>query len=132
MIYRFGDYELDTQLFELRSAGSPLPLEPKVFDLLTHLIRSRDRVVTKQELLTHLWPQQFVSDAALNYCIMAARKAVGDSGRGSGSSGRCMSAAIASSPPLRSASRTRWNVQGSWQMRCPWMPAPRRRRSTGP
>ena len=56
MIYRFGDYELDTQLFELRSAGTPLPLEPKVFDLLTHLIRHRDRVVTKQELLTRLWP----------------------------------------------------------------------------
>jgi len=82
MIYRFGDYELDTQLFELRSVGIPLPLEPKVFDLLTHLIWNRDRVVTKQELLTHLWPQQFVSDAALSYCIMAARKAVGDSGRG--------------------------------------------------
>jgi DNA-binding winged helix-turn-helix (wHTH) protein len=81
MIYRFGDYELDTQLFELRSAGTPLRLEPKVFDLLIHLIRYRDRVVTKQEILTHLWPQQFVSDAALSYCIMAARKAVGDSGR---------------------------------------------------
>jgi DNA-binding winged helix-turn-helix (wHTH) protein len=82
MIYRFGDYELDTQLFELRSAGTPLQLEPKVFDLLAHLICYRDRVVTKQELLTHLWPQQFVSDSALSYCIMAARKAVGDSGRG--------------------------------------------------
>jgi DNA-binding winged helix-turn-helix (wHTH) protein/tetratricopeptide (TPR) repeat protein len=81
MIYRFGDYELDTQLFELRCGGTPLQIEPKVFDLLTQLIRARDRVVTKQELLTHLWPQQFVSDSALSYCIMAARKAVGDSGR---------------------------------------------------
>jgi DNA-binding winged helix-turn-helix (wHTH) protein len=82
MIYRFGDHELDTQLFELRSSGTPLQLEPKVFDLLAHLIRYRDRVVTKQELLTHLWPQQFVSDSALSDRIMAARKAVGDSGRG--------------------------------------------------
>jgi tetratricopeptide (TPR) repeat protein len=49
---------------------------------ITRLIRHRDRVVTKQELLTHLWPQQFVSDSALSYCIRAARKAVGDSGRG--------------------------------------------------
>ncbi len=57
MIYRFGDYELDTQLFELRCGGLPLPLEPKVFDLLAHLIRYRDRVVTKPELLTLLWPQ---------------------------------------------------------------------------
>ncbi len=81
MIYRFGDYDLDTQLFELRCGGTTLQLEPKVFDLLTQLIRARDRVVTKQELLTHLWPQLFVSDSALSYCIMAARKAVGDSGR---------------------------------------------------
>ena len=81
MIYRFGDYELDTHLFELRCNGTPLPLEPKVFDLLTYLIRYRERVVTKQELLVELWPHQFVSDAALSYCVMAARKAVGDSGR---------------------------------------------------
>jgi DNA-binding winged helix-turn-helix (wHTH) protein/tetratricopeptide (TPR) repeat protein/class 3 adenylate cyclase len=81
MIYRFGDYELDTQLFELRCGGLPLPLEPKVFDLLAHLIRYRDRVVTKQELLTLLWPHQSISDAALSYCVMAARKTVGDSGR---------------------------------------------------
>jgi DNA-binding winged helix-turn-helix (wHTH) protein/class 3 adenylate cyclase len=81
MIYGFGDYELDTQLFELRCAGTPLKLEPKVFDLLAHLIRHHDRVVTKQELFAHLWPERFISAAVLDYCIMAARKAVGDSGR---------------------------------------------------
>jgi DNA-binding winged helix-turn-helix (wHTH) protein/tetratricopeptide (TPR) repeat protein len=80
MIYRFGDYELDTQLFELRFAGTPLKLEPKVFDLLAHLIRHHERVVTKQEIFAHLWPDQYTSEAVLNYCIMAARKAVGDSG----------------------------------------------------
>jgi DNA-binding winged helix-turn-helix (wHTH) protein len=80
MTYRFGDYELDTQLFELRAAGTPSQLEPKVFDLLAYLIRHHDRVVTKQELSAHLWPEQFTSDAVLGYSIMAARKAVGDSG----------------------------------------------------
>jgi len=50
MIYRFSVYQLDTQLFELRSGDTPLQLEPKVFDLLTHFVRSRDRVVTKQDL----------------------------------------------------------------------------------
>ena len=84
MIYRFDDYELDTQLFELRCVGTPLKLEPKVFDLFAHLIRHHDRVVTKQELFAHLWPEQFISEAVLNYCIMAARKAVGDSGRRQG------------------------------------------------
>ena len=84
MIYRFDHYELDTQLFELRFVGTPLKLEPKVFDLLAHLIQHHDRVVTKQELFAHLWPEQFISEAVLNYCIMAARKAVGDSGRRQG------------------------------------------------
>lgn len=67
MICCFGDYELDTQLFGLRSSGTPLRLEPKVFDLLAHLICYCDRVITKQELLTHHWPHQFVSDSALSY-----------------------------------------------------------------
>jgi DNA-binding winged helix-turn-helix (wHTH) protein len=50
-------------------------------NVLAYLIQHRDRVVTKQELFEHLWPEQFISEAVLSYCIMAARKAVGDSGR---------------------------------------------------
>jgi predicted ATPase/class 3 adenylate cyclase/DNA-binding winged helix-turn-helix (wHTH) protein len=79
MIYLFGDYELDTRLYELRQGGQPCPLEPQVFDLLVHLIQHRDRVVTRQELLDHLWPDQLVTDAALTHRLMTARKAVGDS-----------------------------------------------------
>jgi DNA-binding response OmpR family regulator len=52
MIYVFGDCELDTYLYEFRQAGEPLKLEPKVFDVLVYLIESRERVVTKDELLT--------------------------------------------------------------------------------
>jgi class 3 adenylate cyclase len=58
-----------------------LPLRPKVFQLLAYLITHRDRVVLKDELVAHLWPKQFVGDAALKSCIMTARKAVGDAGR---------------------------------------------------
>jgi DNA-binding winged helix-turn-helix (wHTH) protein len=53
-----------------------------VFDVLTYLIVHRDRVLTRQELLEHLWPQQFVGEATLNSCIMEARQAVGDTGQG--------------------------------------------------
>ena len=80
MIYAFGEYELDTQLYELRRAGASLPLEPKVFDLLADLIQHRDRIVSKHELLEHLWPSQFISEATFDHCIMAARRAVGDDG----------------------------------------------------
>jgi DNA-binding winged helix-turn-helix (wHTH) protein len=80
MIYRFGDCELDTHLFSLHRGGAPVPLRPKVFQALTHLLEQRHRVVTRQELFAQVWPKQFVSDAALESCIKAVRQAVGDSG----------------------------------------------------
>jgi TolB-like protein/DNA-binding winged helix-turn-helix (wHTH) protein len=80
MIYRFGDYELDAQLYQLRRAGESVEVEPKVFDLLVYLIQQHDRVVSKDELLDKLWPGQVVSETALTQCVMAARKAVGDDG----------------------------------------------------
>ncbi len=54
-------------------------LRPKVFQVLTYLIEQRDRVVSKDELLEQLWPNQFIGDGSLNACMMAVRKAVGDS-----------------------------------------------------
>jgi DNA-binding winged helix-turn-helix (wHTH) protein len=81
MIYVFEDYELDTNLFELRQAGQLCKLEPQVFNVLTYLIQHRERVVTKQELLDNLWPNQFISEVTLNHRLMTARKAIGDSGR---------------------------------------------------
>ena len=81
MIYVFGDYTLDTHLYELRHGGAPCPLGPQVFNVLTYLIAHRDRVVTKDELIEHLWPAQCVSDATVHQHVTTARKATGDSGR---------------------------------------------------
>ncbi len=81
MIYAFGDYELEPQRYELRCLNVVRLLEPQVLELLGYLIRHRDRVVTKAELVEHLWPTSFVSDATLHQCLSAARKAVSDSGR---------------------------------------------------
>jgi DNA-binding winged helix-turn-helix (wHTH) protein len=82
MIYAFGDYELDTTLYELRAAGEPRQLEPRVFNVLAYLVQHRDHVVSRAELLDHLWPGLFTSESLLNNCIMEARKAVADSGQG--------------------------------------------------
>jgi DNA-binding winged helix-turn-helix (wHTH) protein len=81
MRYVFGDYTLNTECYELRHAGVRIPLRPKVFQLLAYLIIHRDRVVLKDELVEHVWPNQFIGDTALKSCMMAARKAVGDTGR---------------------------------------------------
>jgi DNA-binding winged helix-turn-helix (wHTH) protein len=55
-----------------------VPLEPRVFDVLLHLLRHRDRVVSKGELLRTLWPGEAASDSVLPRCIAHARRAFGD------------------------------------------------------
>jgi DNA-binding winged helix-turn-helix (wHTH) protein/tetratricopeptide (TPR) repeat protein len=81
MIFVFGDYELDTERIELRQTGTPVAIEPQVFDVLVHLVTHRDRVVTKNELLDNVWGDRFVSESALTSRIKAARRLVGDDGR---------------------------------------------------
>src|SRR5262245_39599203 len=81
MYYIFGDYVLDTQRHELQHAGEPIKLRRKVFQVLAYLLAHRERVVPKEELLEHLWPDQFVGDGALKSCITALRKALGEEGR---------------------------------------------------
>ena len=51
MIYQFSGCSLDTELFELRRSGQLVRLEPQVFRLIVHLIKNRDRVVMKDELV---------------------------------------------------------------------------------
>ncbi len=79
-VYRFGAYELDLPRLELRRDGRPIALQPKALNLLTHLLRHRDRVVTKDELLTALWPDVVVTEASLSKAVSAARRALGDAG----------------------------------------------------
>lgn len=80
MIYRFGEYTLDTQAYELRRAGSIIAVEPQVFNVLQYLLQNRDRVVSKDELIESVWQGRIVSDGALSSRIKSARDAVGDSG----------------------------------------------------
>lgn len=79
-IYAFGDYELDTQLHELRRSGARAHVEPQVFDVLAYLFASRDRLVTKEELLDGVWGHRYVAPTTLNSRIKHARQAVGDDG----------------------------------------------------
>ena len=78
---RFGDYELSVERVELRRGGEPVAVEPQVFDVLAYLVRNRDRVVPKTELLDQVWGDRFVSESALTSRIKSARRAIGDTGR---------------------------------------------------
>jgi TolB-like protein len=78
--YLFEDCVLDTDRRELHRGTALAAVEPQVFDLLVHLIRHRDRVVSKDELLAAVWHGRIVSESALFNRINAARSAIGDSG----------------------------------------------------
>jgi DNA-binding winged helix-turn-helix (wHTH) protein/tetratricopeptide (TPR) repeat protein/class 3 adenylate cyclase len=78
MLYIFSEWTLNTQRYELTHAGVPVPLRPKVFQVLAYLLAHHERVVSKEELLEQVWPGQFVGDVGLNSYIMAVRKALGD------------------------------------------------------
>lgn len=78
--FAFDEFVLDTGLRELRRSGEAVPAGPQVFDLLVHLVRNRDRVVTKDDMVETVWRGRIVSDSTLTSCINAARKALGDSG----------------------------------------------------
>jgi DNA-binding winged helix-turn-helix (wHTH) protein/hemoglobin-like flavoprotein len=80
MKFAFDDCELDDETFELRRAGAVVTVQPKVLDVLLHLVRHRDRVVTRQELLDQVWGDVNVGDASLARAIREARKALGDDG----------------------------------------------------
>jgi TolB-like protein len=80
VIFFFGECSLDTERREFRRNQLLYLLEPQVFDLLEYLIRNRDRVVSRNELLEAIWHGRIVSDAALDTRLSAARKAIGDNG----------------------------------------------------
>ena len=82
MRFVFGECVLDTDRYELRRNGLVQRVEPQVFDVLALLVRGRDRVVTKEEILDAVWGNRFVSESALTSRVKAARKAIGDDGRG--------------------------------------------------
>jgi DNA-binding winged helix-turn-helix (wHTH) protein len=81
MQYVFGAYTLDVQRDELHDAAGVVQLDHQVFAVLAYLVQHHDQVVRRQELFEQLWPDRFVSEAALERCITIARRAVGDSGR---------------------------------------------------
>jgi TolB-like protein/Flp pilus assembly protein TadD len=81
MIWIFGAFRLDSELFELSRGTEPVRLEPQVLALLCHLVRHRYRMVTKEEIVENVWHGQSVSDASISSRIRSARIAVGDDGQ---------------------------------------------------
>src|SRR5688500_8886936 len=80
MQFFFADHVLDLERRELKRGSQNIAVEPQVFDLLAYLIQNRDRVVSKDDLMSAIWGGRVVSESNLTSRINAARKAIGDSG----------------------------------------------------
>ncbi len=80
VLYLFADCSLDTERRELARGTGLIALQPQVFDLLDYLIRNRERVVSKDDLIATVWGGRIVSESALSVRINAARAAIGDDG----------------------------------------------------
>lgn len=72
---------LDAERRELTQGSQLVAVGPKVFDLLLHLVRNRDQVVTRDDLLAAVWDGRIVSESTLTTHVNAVRKAIGDTGK---------------------------------------------------
>lgn len=78
--FAFGEFELDRNLYELRSNGRRVKLERIPLDLLFLLADRRDHLVTREEILERIWGKGVFldSDSAINSAIRKIRRALDD------------------------------------------------------
>jgi TolB-like protein/Flp pilus assembly protein TadD len=81
LLFLSDNCSIDTDRRELRHEGELRAVEPQVFDLLEFLIRNRDRMVSRDDLLAAVWNGRIVSESTLASRINAARTAIGDNGK---------------------------------------------------
>ena len=74
----FGDCIFDAETRALVRAGNPVHLGPKAYRLLELLLEARPRVLSKDEIVSTLWPDTFVTDGSLANLIAEVRAALGD------------------------------------------------------
>jgi DNA-binding winged helix-turn-helix (wHTH) protein len=74
----FGDCFFDSDVRALMRGGRPMHLGPKAFRLLELLLEQRPRVLSKDEIVSTLWPDTFVSDGSLANLVAEVRSALGD------------------------------------------------------
>jgi DNA-binding winged helix-turn-helix (wHTH) protein len=76
--YTFASFELDEERYQLRGGGAVIKLQPKVMEVLLHLVRNADRACSKDELIDAVWADVNVSEASLVRCVAVLRRALGE------------------------------------------------------
>jgi DNA-binding winged helix-turn-helix (wHTH) protein len=80
--FKFGPFTIDAAARLLFRDGNPIPLTPKAADLLIALLKGQGEVVTKEQLLTEVWPNTFVTTNSLVGEIFKLRKTLKDDWEG--------------------------------------------------
>lgn len=80
-IARFGSFTADIDGCRLQRDDEDVPLQPRAFDLLAHLLRHPDELLSRDDLLDVLWPDVFVGGEALNQMVRRIRRALEDDAR---------------------------------------------------
>ena len=78
MRVRFGAFRLDTDARQLFRDGAEVHLQPKTFELLELLVRTRPKALSKQHIRGQLWPDTVVGEASLTVAVAELRAALGD------------------------------------------------------
>ena len=76
--YEFGRFRLKVAERVLLRDSEPVPLTPKVFDILVTLVEHGGHVVAKDDLMKRVWPNTFVEEGNLTQNISLLRKALGE------------------------------------------------------
>jgi DNA-binding winged helix-turn-helix (wHTH) protein len=79
--YRFGDFRLDPATRELSRGDAPVSVPPRAFDCIVYLLEHRERAVGRDELIAAVWGRTETGDGTLGQTILAARRALDDTGK---------------------------------------------------
>ncbi len=80
--YEFGDFRLDSEPPSLWRDESLVPLPPKALEMLLLLVRQREIIVSREELLETVWRDTFVEEGNINYTVSLLRKTLDKDDRG--------------------------------------------------
>jgi DNA-binding winged helix-turn-helix (wHTH) protein len=79
MRYTFQNVEIDDTCFAIWRNGVFIASEPRILEFIFYLVRNRDRMVSKRELLEQVWRQPSISESVLTRAACLARKLLGNS-----------------------------------------------------
>lgn len=77
-VYEFKGFRLEAAQRRLLHNGQPVPLKPKILDLLLLLVQMRGRLVDKDELMKEIWPNTIVEENNITVSMSILRKTLGE------------------------------------------------------